>query len=432
MRYLLIITLLGLGLHAQERGGHEAPKRSLTLSSSYAERFFNSNEGLVEFPISVIEAYGALFDVATPSFTNAWYSRLFTSLLELPISYWLAVSLFVPFHEFGHARAFKAFGYDYSYGSHGCGQNFNLSNYWTLSLIRLITPPFGFPGSGHASTRPLGNPHIPQALRDYWTDAGAQIISSAGGLNNQSLLAKKIAQEIYTGHGHITQLQHYIGNKFSPFIYSKIDQNLMSHVGSSDISHILEGYKQKNYGITHGDIELQSWLSLLSATTISLFKGYADYYINKDTKVYPLEFFGIRMPDLNSYINSHGLSFEILTGYRLNNDLFFDLAYEFIWKGDNIHQVTPAAYFNLASVAPVLNQFWINADLVISKNLGGKLALSYMPFDLTNANFWQRFSYFLNGNFYNGFNLYGERNINSLGPTRTYSFDIFAGVKLNY
>jgi len=431
----LFLAYLIVSLSTHSASLFEPPKRSLTLSTAYAERFFNSNEGLVAFPISAIEAYGALFDVATPSFTHQWWSRLITSVVELPISYWLANSLFIPFHEFGHARAYSAFGSDYSYGSLGYGTRFTgLSNYWTLSLVRLITPPFFFPGSGPAFAQSQYQASVPQALEDYWGKDGISIISSAGGLNNQSLLAKKLAQGVYTGRGHITQITHYVANKISPWVYSLLDKHdsPLTPGSSSDIGSVLRGYKAKGYGIKHGDLELQSWLSILSATTVAYVKGYVDYIISGNAKVYPLEFFGIRLPDINSYINSQGLSLEIISGYRLNNYLYFDLAYEFIWKGGSAHQVTPSAHFNLAWAAPVLNELWIDSDLVISKNIGGKLGLSYQPFALQYANFWQRFSYFIDVNIYNGFNLYGERNINSLAGGKTYSFDAFGGVRLNY
>jgi hypothetical protein len=435
MRIFMALLYVLFTLNLQSTPVFEAPKRKFTLSSAYAERFFNSNEGLVAFPISIIEAYGALFDVATPSFTEHWWSRLITSLVELPISYWLSNALFVPFHEFGHARADSAFGLDYHYGSFGYNTNFGtFSNYWSLSAIRLITPPFFFPGDGKAYASAQGSPSIPQVLENYWGAQGASIIISASGLNNQSLLAKKLAQGVYTGHGHITQFTHYVGNKISPWAYSILDKK-NSHLtsgGTSDIGSILAGYKSKNYTITHGDIELQSWLSMLSSTSISYLKGYVDYWLSGNTRVYALELWGIRMPDINSYITSQGLSLELVSGYRLNKYLFFDLAYEFIWKGTSAHQVTPSAHINLAWIFPVLHELWLESDLVLSKNVGGKLALSYIPFEPKNTDFWQRFSYFIDLNIYNGFNLYGERNITSLSRGKTSSLDIFGGVNFNY
>ena len=76
----------------------QSPKK-FTFSSGYAEKIFNSNEGLVHFPLSTIDAYGSLFDI-TKSFSHSWISRLLIAIIELPISAWISSSVAIPFHEF--------------------------------------------------------------------------------------------------------------------------------------------------------------------------------------------------------------------------------------------------------------------------------------------------------------------------------------------
>jgi hypothetical protein len=430
---LSILALLSLPSSGAET--YEPPKRSLTISSGYVERVFNSNEALVEFPISVIEGYGALFDVATSSFNHQWWSRLLISLGEVPVGYWVANSVFVPFHEFGHARAMRSTGSDYHYTSDGYGKHFQgISNYWTLSLVRLATPPFYFPGQGAASTRYRPKKfQILESLDQHYGPDGIEIIVTASGLNNQTLLAKKIASQINQGHGHITQWSHYIGNKIAGFVYGKQDRsNSQLVTGDSDIGRLLLFYQGRGYGITHRDIELQSLLSLLSGTTFTYLKGYYDYISKGDATVRPLEFYGVRWPDINSYLNANGLSLEIVSGYRHSPDLYFDLAYEFIWKGGQGQQVTPSAHFNLASVTSIKDQLWLHLETPIGNGMGGSFMAEWQPFAVAGANFWRRFSYIAQASLHNAFNLYGERNITSITNGKTLGFDGFVGLRLNY
>ncbi len=429
---LFVMMLISLGGTSTE---YQSPTRKLTLSSGYLERVFNSNKALVDFPLTAIDGYGALFDVATNSINEKWWSRLIISIVELPFGYWFSNSIFVPFHEFGHARSFHASGRDYRYTTKGYGKTLSgISTYWILSLARLVTPPFFFPGSGPASVGSLDKASINSELADYWGRSGSAVVRSAGGLNNQSLLAKVLAQEIYQRHGHVTQTIHYLMNKISGWGYSFLDRkSALSNLDSrSDITSILEAYKEKGYAIKHADIELQSLISLLSGTTFSLLRGYYTYVANGDARVYPAELFGVRIPDINSYINARGLSLEFVSGYRVNPSLLFDLAYEFVWKGDSAHQVTPSVHFELASLAPKVNSLWINTDVVFGKGIGGAIGAEWMPFSIEDKGFWNHFSYFADVTVYNGFNLYGERNITSLRQGRTVSVDAFAGARFNY
>lgn len=126
-------------------------ERRFTVSSGYVEKIFNSNEGLVHFPLSTIQAYSKLFDVVSDSFKDHWGIRLATVIVEAPVAFWFAGAIATPFHEFGHARPVSAVGGTYRYGTVAYGHEFKgVTNYWSLSALRIITPPMFFPGSGGA------------------------------------------------------------------------------------------------------------------------------------------------------------------------------------------------------------------------------------------------------------------------------------------
>lgn len=304
--------------------------------------------------------------------------------------------------------------------------------------MRLVTPPFGFPGSGIASTNYIGTPAnlLTSGLNQYYGTTGLNIITSASGLNNQMLLSKKVSDLIYENNGHITYFQHYLGNKIAGYVYSQMDKNTNPgddplFASSSDIGAIIAGYAAKGYGITHSDLEQQSLISLLSGTTYSFLRGYYRYVDSGDPVVETAEISGFRIPDINAYINARGLSYEVVTGYRFSNNFRLDLAYERIWKGDSTQQVTPRVNYQLASLFPQLNDFWISADVVMGGGVGGSLQAKWMPNPFNPEEFAKRLSYFARMSFYNAYTLYGERNTPSLN-NREISPELIAGVSYRY
>ena len=201
---------------------------------------------------------------------------------------------------------------------------------------------------------------------------------------------------------------------------------------SSDIKAVISGYRKNGYGITHRDIKMQSLLTLISGTTYSLLRAYYDYFAHGDPVAKPAEFFGVRVPELNSYINARGLSFELESDYRIFHYLSAGIAYEFIWKGDFDQAFTPRARYNLAHHVPSLNEMWLSADLVIGKGLGGSIRSDYAPWNFEREDFLSHVGFFAAFTVYNAMTLYGERNIPSLTNQKTVAPEIIAGLYLRY
>lgn len=415
-------------------------KRSLTLSSAYVETFFNSNEGLVAAPLSVMQASSKLFDVATDNFRDHVGKRLINFVVQIPFSYWLASALLIPFHEFGHARAMHALGFKYRYGSVSYGHHFKgLSNYWTLSGIRLITPPSPFAAQGLAYTATDGTSSdiSSKLFNQKGGETGFQMMMYAGGINNQMFLAKAISTTIYENNGHPTYAASYVWNKFHGFLYTALDEKNNERAGDristrGDPTLIVNTYRERGIGVTYGHLKALSLLSLISGTTASLLYGQIRYLAFGDDVVRPFEIFGVRVPELNAYVNADGLSFEVETDYRINTSLTAGLSYEFIWFGKNVHEVTPRIRYDLASAVPELNEMWLKASLVVGKGIGASLRADYAPFDLDTSNFWSRFSYFVDARLFHGSTLYGERNIVSLARANIMAIDGALGLQLRY
>jgi len=435
---VLLLAFLSLFVVLPSRAESDL-RRQFSLSSAYFEPYLNSNEGMALLPLSLIQAYSKLFDITTDSFRDHWAKRLVNIVVEAPISYWIIPAFSLPYHELGHARVISAAGGYYYYGSHSFGHNIKNLNFWSLSGLRLITPSLGIPGGGIAYTiGKVNNAHVSPALtRAIGGDEGFSLIIFAGGINNQMLLAKKLATMSYENNGHFLYLGHYVNNKIHGFVYTLHDEDKNPNNDpkvneGSDVGLIVRSYQKMGYSIERKDLKTLSLVTLLSGTTISYLRGYYNYLVNNDSVARPLELYGFRIPDINGYINSQGLSFEIESDYRIFPYLTVGLAYEFIWKGRFGQEFTPRARYNLASAFPVLNEMWLSCDLVIGSSVGGSLNIDYAPFPLSADNFWHRFSYFFDLQVHNAFTLYGQRNIVSIANGNTIATSAFAGFNLRY
>ena len=103
-----------------------------------------------------------------------------------------------------------------------------------------------------------------------------------------------------------------------------------------------------------------------------------------------------RVPDFHSYFSSHGITYEMVTGYRVSSRLRFDFEFERVFQGDTLFQFTPRVHYNLFPNLKIIS------DLVISQGIGGSLAVYWQCMERLNV--WARFIQ------YNAYSLYGERN----------------------
>ena len=400
-QFIIIILLGNFYLPAQAEF-----KRPLTLSLGFFESM-NSNQGMVHYPLTMIQIHSLLFDKIADSFE----SRIVPFLIELPLGYWLAQSFFVPFHEFGHARAARAMGMRSVYFSDGYGLKFLIPNFWLLAFIRILTPPFGFPGGGHAATSISGTPTL-----SFYSKVEGELICTTSGLNNQSFLAFQIADFIYQNQGHFAYCVHYLGNKISPSVYAFMENDHFK----GDITHILESYQTLGIDITRKDIQIFSLLSVCSGTTASLFKSYYTFLKYGNPIVETMEWKKIRFPDLNFYINASGLSYEIVSGYRFSPHLNLQLATEWVFKGiKNQLQLTPAIHYQLSSDFPgIPGSLWLKAECILASHPSGGFKIQWAPFKNMETG-WQSLFFETQYTYYHADNLYGERNIPKVSHKKT-------------
>lgn len=403
-------------------------RRDVTLNSGYVDTYFNANEAIVEAPISAIQGYSWLFDAATENFRDHWGKRLANLLFSLPVSYWLCPAFSTPFHEFGHARAYRAMGVPSTYGLDFYGRRIkDLSNFWSLGALRVLSPPFPLTSSIAFTAAHVDKVFLDAELFKKKGEApGVQIMIIGAGINNQMALAKALATRIYQNNGHFLYAAQYIESKLHGFVYSAM------HNEAGDPMRIVAAYHERGWHITRQHLRALSLVSLLSGSTLAVLYGIYNYVANGDEVVSPIEFYGFRAPEINGYINAAGLSFEIESDYRFSPNLSAGLSDEFTWKGQVAHEVSPRVRYNFASLLPSLNELWVTSSLVIGKGMGGSFAAQLAPIAFDARDFWSRLSYTVDFHFHHAGTLHGERNIAVLDRGNITSLTAFGGLRLRY
>lgn len=323
-------------------------KRRLTLSLGYLEGF-NSNEGMKHLPLSSIQAYSWVFDQVT-KITEGQKSRaalvVADFLLHMPYlgaglnepeSMWLFKEKWWPYlplyHEFGHARGVRAFikNKSIAYTVGVCGES---SRKRTSVLWYYFDSAYYLGLIDEASMD--GQIETPNYIH--------KLPVVAGGLNNESRLAKEIADRIYRFNGHIAYFGPYLRCKTGSVSYTA--KHKLRHNDSSDILHIDRFYKTFHPKFNIDNIQYGGFASfILSSTTYSFFKGMWNFIKTGDPTVRTMTWKGIRLPDVNFYFTRNGLSLEVVTGYELNPNLWLNLGVETVYYPKRSIELTPSVRY---------------------------------------------------------------------------------------
>lgn len=444
MKKIFIVLLALSTLTAETNQKKEVPKikHSLTFSNGYFEHTFNSNEGLSHISPSILDAQSKLFECLEEKWVQKGNrgAELLLTLGEIGFNALFVTTMVTPYHEFGHARAHKSMGRDYKYGYYtGAKDDELVDTVWGIYGQRLTHPKKWF--SGAFSRAKITDKYddwnfsqlaIAEDFIEHRTDT--QLYTSIAGINNQTRAAKDIGEKLYrNGALHKTYFLHYLANKLIPLLYSNASDDGTVRDGG-DIKSVVTAYKAKGYNITASNIKWGSALStLFSGTTHAFITQYIyrstnnpQWSLTEKMTIIPLEFKGFRIPDLNFYFTLQGLSYELVTGYRFNENFTFDLAVEYVYKGGEGWQITPGFHYTFNKANASVGTFDTFAALVIGKGteFGGETGVSWT----TPGGMFSVFGKYI----YHNFNtLVGQRNI----PDRTkgdIDHEICFGIAYNY
>jgi hypothetical protein len=213
----------------------------------------------------------------------------------------------VALHEAGHALRGNAFGLDYLFLTSASDVDIN-NGVRNIAVYYFQRMTFQC-GRGGACA------FIDEKKYEN-ISCNQNIIICAGGLNNQMLLSENIGYDMYIKK-QCNSLPWFL------YFYEKIHSAEYDFIAEDDkLSHdptaIIKSFNEKGRkDFQKGTIATASLTSIfLSATTYSIFTGK------------PICLANIRLPDLYAYITTKGMSYKLVSGYRVNEDTILNFGCE--------------------------------------------------------------------------------------------------------
>ena len=234
----------------------------------------------------------------------------------------------VGIHEFGHASRLRALGYKTQFNNN---LPYNLHEYYFLNKKNFMKD---------AYVESTGN-RLYEVHRDVKktisttenSSTDFDIVISAAGITNDVKYSELINDRLIWNDGSPFDFLDYIEPKLSAYIYIATGSWLDSPEFSDTLQ--LEKYFQaRDWNIKENDIGNSSLIAffLSSSTYIHGLNSY-NYLLNGDRKTQNLFYKNFRLPDVSSYYE-RGISYKLISGYKLSNNLYVPISIEKVFKGD--------------------------------------------------------------------------------------------------
>ncbi|GHT54291.1 hypothetical protein AGMMS50233_02050 [Endomicrobiia bacterium] len=302
-------------------------KDSFTFSTAYLEGQYTDKQ-LAGFYLDLTNAFDRASETAsTLLLKKAFEGDIGAFLAVCSVgfsSYYITSKASTPFHEVGHGLRSESFGMDYMF-SLDCNDKSPFKkdeNFFKFFVRNMFN-------NDRACVR-YRSYRIHKLDNDSYCNC--EIIVSAGGMNNEIYLAERISDDIYTRNKETRLLPYilYLENRFSPIKYDRTAKEL-----GDDPFDIRKAFKEKRrLDFKKGVIEDAGVRSLfLSGTTYSPLYS---FFTKK-----PLKLYGFRIPDVFPYITTKGMSYKVVSGYEINEDLRLIFGFERVFK------VEPATEYSL-------------------------------------------------------------------------------------
>lgn len=250
-----------------------------------------------------------------------------------------------------------------------------------------------------------------------------QVLIRAAGYNAGMMHSRDIEDTLwYEGGGHLAQLSNHTMGKLAVAI-DGIGVYFMRNNSAhpfSELGRIAVAYDAMGIEISGKKIALYSVGAFLgSAEFWGRFFEEADYTSTGDVYVKAPEIGGFRLPNLGFYFTTKGLSYQLNTGYRFAQDLFFPVAVEYVFNGPkNIVECTLGVRKQFAWMGA-----YVHGEVVANfqeSGYGGKLAVGIKPFTSFYADAGVRIDHIDT--------LEGERNIRVITNDDKWCASVFATV----
>lgn len=384
-----------------------AADRFLSLDTGY-RREANSNRAWENFGSEWADGHAWLYDTLH---TNKF--------LDLnPQGELLAYSLFslytmdtygVAFHEFGHGTRLESLGYRtrYRIGSDGD----TTRSPWLFFLRRFAAPFDDAYAVYSTSDRAYTSPVRKFVNADGTLTNDGDILVSSGGVNNSMRFAGTLSDRLRQEGGHWSE--------GIPYLLSKLDAAFYSLDGG-DLEDLDRAYALKGVRVSETDMRLANVASfLLSQSTYAYLVGAQNFAENSDPRVKAFAWNGLALPDVENYLTTHGLSWKISSGYRLDETTYLPFAVEAVSHGKGEQEYTFG----------VRKKNWLMPDSVLDATVTAGSSLEF------GAAYTQKlhkcFAVAVGWDHFNGRNLHGERN--AVSYKRGFSSDeVWARISFVY
>jgi hypothetical protein len=262
---------------------------------------------------------------------------------------------------------------------------------------------------------------------DAHLTAQGKVLTRAAGYNARMMHSRDIEDTLwYEGGGHLAQLSNHTMGKLIIALDGigvyMIRNGDAKHL--SDLGRIQMAYYEMGLDVCGKKIAMYSALAFLgSAEFWGRFFEEVDYLSSGDVYVKAPEIGGFRLPNLGFYLTTKGLSYQLNTGYRFGQDLFFPMAVEYVFNGPkNIVECTLGVRKQFAWMGA-----YVHGEVVANfqeSGYGGKLAVGIKPCQSVYADAGVRIDHIDT--------LEGERNIRVITNDDKWCASIFATVGVSF
>jgi hypothetical protein len=374
-------------------------KDSVTISSGYFEGQY-TNDQLALFGLEVLRAASRL---------ENYVENPYAKVLCQALGYWVGVEFHLAFHEIGHGLRGKAFGYDYMMPGNGKEDANNSrpfakdENFFKFFVKKLVVLHRGDPiriQGRHSSSE--------------------KFIEAAGGVNNNVYFAERLSDELYS-KGNMSSIESfaYLYGKIYPAVYTSTSKRKNDSTPGDPIQ-IEDYYIENGISARKNDIVLAGIISTLaSGTTYSIIKeclSFSEHFCAE-----PVDFYGFRVPDVFSYVTSKGISYKVVSGYKIREDLRLIFGLEQVVHGKS------AAEVNLGlnkTFGVDLNNTSCQIVTTFGKGFNVEASCSIPVLDNVSVNF--------GGGSYACKSLIGERHAKNMKDGKNRSNNVFVSLSYKY
>ncbi|MDR2416647.1 MAG: hypothetical protein LBD15_00530 [Holosporales bacterium] len=389
---------------------------TLTLSSAYFEKLY-TNKGLVTFGLEL-----ARFSIRVEDYWQ--FESLWAKWGWRALSFWFSWAFNVAYHETGHGLRARAYGYDYQLltdmkDNSPYSKDENFFKYFLHSLVNTkraanrASDEFGKKHTDVVLFLETGAGMTLQEAKDFTKVA---LIFSAGGMNNNTYLAEATSDGLYR-RDEIPFLEGmtYAGNQLISAQYAREAKER-----GDDPYDVELHWKTLGVSATKTDMQRAGVLSFfLSGTTYRMIYAVWNELLHTGRQARPFSVYGFRVPDVFSYTTSKGMSYKLVSEYKVRDNIHVFFGGERVFHGES------ATEFNVG-FEHELGESW--------RNMSYKCALTFgKGFDAeasVKLPILERLIATIGGAIYSRDSLLGERHATDL--RKKYSGTVYASVSIKY